>query len=231
MSEKTQQDALYEPFPDSMVKKTYDGMDYVPVAEVISRMNKVLGTGGWSSQIMEIGRDSHDPQFVICRISVSAVIDGDHVIADGVGGKDIAVKRGSNEIVDLSNDFKSAYSDALKKACQRLGVAIYLARDEEALVEAVEHEVDVKDWNRVNSKIKELSELQLGALKAWWDDNGNGPKPTHETMTADLFADYRAKAKQIAEGADNALSPEEVAEAVGGTIEALPADPQDEAPF
>jgi len=232
MSVQTQQDELYAPFPDEMIKQTYDGMNYVPVAEVINRMNKVLGTGNWSSQITSIFRDSHDPRFVICQVSVSAQVDGKHVIADGVGGKDIAMSRSNKDvIVDLSNDYKSAYSDALKKACQRLGVGLHLARDEEAIFQDVEHEVDVEDWNRVNAKIKELSELQLGALKAWWDDNGNGPKPAYDTMTAELFNAYRAKAKSIAQGADNALSAEEVAEAVGGTIEALPADPEDEAPF
>lgn len=227
----TQQDQLYKPFPDEMIKQTYDGMNYVPVAEVINRMNSVLGTGSWSSQIVNIFRDENDPRFVICQVSVTAQVDGKHVIADGVGGKDIALKRGSNEIVDLSNDYKSAYSDALKKACQRLGVGLHLARDEEAIYQDVEHEVDVEDWNRVNSKIKELSELQLTALKEWWDANGNGPKPNYDTMTADLFNAYRAKAKSIAQGVDNALTPEEVAAAVGGTIEALPVDPEDEAPF
>ena len=226
MSEKVQQEALNEPFDTSVIKEV-QGMDYVPVAEVITRMNNVLGTNGWSSQIVEAYRDSLDPKFVIARVSVTAKIDGEHIIADGIGGKEIAMKRNApDEIVDLGNDFKSAYSDALKKACQRLGVGLHLSREELAMRHEVEaaSEVTLEEWNAVSARIKEFSDLQKTAIKEWWATNGNSDKPAFESITAELFDAYVDEAKRIARGVEEALSVDEIAEAVGGTV-------QDEAPF
>lgn len=223
MSEPTQQDQLNEAFPDEIIRKV-QGMDYVPVAEVVSRLNKVLGTSGWSSSIVSIHRDSHTPGYVIAQVSLSAMIDGKTCVADGVGGKEIALRRDTNEIVDLGHDFKSAYSDALKKAAQRLGVGLHLARDDEALYLDTEREVSIEHWNAANDAVRGLNVAQLEGVKAWWKKNGNGPKPDYDTMTADLFSEYSAMVKKLMAEELEALPAEDVADMLGGTV-------TDEAPF
>ncbi len=224
--DRTQQEALSEAFPDEIIRQV-QGLDYVPVAEVVSRLNNVLGTSGWSSTIVEIKRDQHNPEYVIAQVSISAQIDGKPCVADGVGGKQIAVKRGTDQIIDLGKDFKSAYSDALKKAAQRLGVGLHLARDDDAIY-AEEHKnenISIGDWNAVNNIVKSLPEEKLGRVKVWWADNGNGPKPKYETIDTDTFEAYRAAVTKIKEEADQeALSPDQVADMLGGKA-------TDEAPF
>jgi hypothetical protein len=54
------------------------------------------------------------------------------VTKDGFGGQKIKRTK-AGEIVDLGDEFKGAFSDALKKAAQQFGVALYLARSDEAL--------------------------------------------------------------------------------------------------
>ncbi len=227
MNDRTQQDGLSEAFPDEVVKDV-QGMDYVPVAEVVSRLNRVLGTNGWSSTIVDIHRDAVSPDYVIAQISISAVIDGKPCVADGVGGKKIALTRTGNEIVDLGRDFKSAYSDALKKAAQRLGVGLHLARDDEAmeLDYVVEYEISVDHWNAANDAVHSLSPAQIEGLKAWWKKNGNGTKPAIETMTAELFKGYSAIIKELMAEAptEEALPVDDVADMLGGKV-------TDEAPF
>ncbi len=234
MSDRTQQEALSEAFPDEIIRQI-QGMDYVPVAEVVSRLNRVLGTSGWSTTIVSIGRDSHSPEYVVAQISIAATIDDKLCTADGVGGKKIATLRNSNTIVDLGKDFKSAYSDALKKAAQRLGVGLHLARDDEAMELDVEHEVSIEHWNAANSAVGDLSTAQLEGVKAWWKKNGNGPKPLYDTMTAELFSAYSSMikalmadepevAEQVPEASAEALPVEDVADMLGGSV-------QEEAPF
>ena len=117
---------LAEPFAPEMERTLNKGgtrLTYIPVSEVITRLNRVFGVGGWSSQIVSCKRDDLDPDYIVASVTLSArVADSDDVTGgwishDGIGGQKI--KRTKNgDIVDLGDEMKGAVSDALKKAAQ-----------------------------------------------------------------------------------------------------------------
>jgi hypothetical protein len=116
--------ALSDPFPVEMertVNKSGRALTYLPIAEVINKMNKVIGIGNWSSEVVSIGRDALDPDWVIAHVRVSITVPSNqtnekvHATYDGVGGQAVKRKK-TGEILDLGDEFKGAVSDALKKA-------------------------------------------------------------------------------------------------------------------
>lgn len=118
----TQAEELARPFPRALVQRQ-QGKDYVAVSEYIVRLNQVLGVGAWSSDA-----DAHrDGDWVIARVRLTAKIDGQLCEATQYGGH-----KQQTDKNDLGDTYKSAVSDAFKKACQQLGVALYLARTDEA---------------------------------------------------------------------------------------------------
>lgn len=172
--EISQQQRLDEPFAEHQIKtlEAKGGLDYVPVAEVIARMNDVLGTGKWTAVITSAEKIETS---AIVQVSVTAEIDGNLCSAPGIGGAQV------RSSMELGDTFKSAYSDALKKACQRLGVGLHLARDEEP----VPVNVEVEEWSKVMSFVKQLDESDMKKVAAWWDENAGGRPKTWDTINAD----------------------------------------------
>jgi recombination DNA repair RAD52 pathway protein len=181
---------LSEQFPkevERVLKKGGASLTYIPVSEVITRLNKVLGYDGWSYEIIKCERDSLDPDFIVAHVRLIAYPESDRfvsVIKDGFGGQKIKrTKQG--DIVDLGDEFKGAVSDALKKAAQALGIGLYLARTEEAMeIEAV-NEIDpvIEElWNQFVSLSKSLNQEQKSQLNAFWGEYaGDRQKPTKTT--------------------------------------------------
>ncbi len=122
--------ALSAPFPKEVEKQLDKGgatLTYIPVSEVIVRLNDVLGVFGWSYTLVKCERDVLDPDFLVAHVSMTV---GD-ITRDGVGGQKIKRMK-SGDIVDLGDEYKGAVSDALKKAAQSFGVGLYLARGHSA---------------------------------------------------------------------------------------------------
>ena len=119
--------ALSEQFPQEMEKRLNKGgasLTYIPVSEVINRMNKVLGVDGWSFTVKtweQLGTS------IVAHVTVNATINGSVVTREGVGGQKIKISK-QGDPVDIGDEVKGAVSDALKKAVQTLGVGLYLAR-------------------------------------------------------------------------------------------------------
>jgi hypothetical protein len=118
--------ALSAPFPKEVERQLDKGgitLTYIPVSEVIVRLNEVFGVTGWSYTQIKCERDFLDPDFLVAhvRLTVGATT------RDGVGGQKIKRMK-SGDIVDLGDEYKGAVSDALKKAAQSFGVGLYLAR-------------------------------------------------------------------------------------------------------
>jgi hypothetical protein len=188
---------LSEPFPQEMertVSKSGMLMTYLPVSEIINRMNRVFGPSGWSHEVVSCGRDSIDPEWVVAcvRVAVLTEIDGTPRWAkhDGFGGVKIKRTRGG-EIVDLGDEFKGAVSDALKKACQHFGVGLYLARDVEAIeVDDAMHAptpaptpLDEK-YDRFMEIRAMLTDDQVKELKEYWNTySGGRPVPKRSEFT------------------------------------------------
>jgi len=179
---------LSEPFPQEMEKSINKGgvnLTYIPVSEVINRLNKVLGVDKWSFRILLCQRDETDPEFVVAHVRIDwSPEDSLGVSRDGFGGQKIKRNK-QGGIVDLGDEFKGAISDALKKAAQSFGVGLYLARTEDAIeieqvIEATntplsEHE---QKWENFKGMSRSLNKTQKDKLSsAWLKTYGNKPKP------------------------------------------------------
>jgi len=185
---------LTEYFPkevERQLKKGGASLTYIPVSEVITRLNKVLGVTKWSFEIISCGRDALDPEYIVAHVRITVYLDEGYgmIARDGFGGQKIKRTK-AGEIVDLGDEMKGAVSDALKKAAQTFGVGLYLARTEEAMdaVEAVPEPVIspvIEElWNNFVSVSKSLTPDHKTRLNAFWEKYSNGrPKPTKATAS------------------------------------------------
>lgn len=189
---------LSEQFPkevERQLKKGGTSLTYIPVSEVINRLNKVLGIDGWSYEIIKCERDALDPDFIVAHVRMTIYPGADKFVSavkDGFGGQKI--KRTKNgDIVDLGDEFKGAVSDALKKAAQSLGVGLYLARTEEAMGIEQEESIDPvieSLWEQFVDLSRSLDADKKAKLGDFWKSYaGERPKPTKTTANkADLEA-------------------------------------------
>jgi len=185
---------LSEPFPAEMEKTRTKGgtkLTYIPVSEVITRMNTVIGVGNWEQEVVSVYRDTLDPDFIVAHVRVNALVEGRLVTRDGLGGQTVKRTK-AGEIVDLGDEFKGAVSDAFKKACQTLGVGLYLARSEEAMeVEAAlaappTPEVDpecVELFATLKSHLDQFTPATKIAIKDWWTATFPGERPPSASST------------------------------------------------
>jgi hypothetical protein len=186
---------MNEPFPkevERQLKKGGASLTYIPVSEVITRLNKVLGFDGWSYEIIKCERDALDPDFIVAHVRLTVYpTDGAQFLIvnkDGFGGQKI--KRTKNgDIVDLGDEMKGAVSDALKKAAQALGIGLYLARSEEAMEIEQEESVDPQIeslWEQFVDLSRSLDADKKAQLGEFWKSHaGERPKPTKATATKD----------------------------------------------
>ncbi len=206
---------LSSPFPPEMERELRKGgasLTYIPVSEVITRLNKVLGVEAWSMRIISCERDSIDTEFIVAHVTLDAIIindKGEHVMVhrDGIGGQKIKrTKQG--DIVDLGDEMKGAVSDALKKAAQTLGIGLYLSRSEEAM--DIEAHIDASaetstapevttQWDAFVSITKTLSKEQKETLRERWSEHSDGaPIPKQSTATLEDIDFLHAHAVGIA---------------------------------
>lgn len=198
--------SLSEPFPREMersVSKSGRSLTYIPISEVIARLNKVIGLDNWSSEIIAVNRDAVDHDWVIAHVRLTATIDGQTVTKDGVGGQQVKYTK-AGKVLDLGDEFKGAMSDALKKAAQQLGIGLYLARDDAALEVDATPEVDpqVDDlFNRLVALTKSLDEEGKNGLEDFWIEYGNGePKPKRTTAKVEDLEALIAEATRLTLG-------------------------------
>lgn len=189
---------LAEPFPEEMEKiivKSGVSLVYLPISEVIARLNKVLGVDAWSFEIISVARDEVDRDELVAHVSITATINDKVIVKHGFGGQTVKRMKKDNKPVDLGNDFKGAVSDALKKAAQQLGVGLYLARTADALDaedamrgdthQAEEHPSETDEqWNSFVEITKGLTKEQKEELNTFWATYAGGrAKPTKATAT------------------------------------------------
>lgn len=199
--------ALSEPFPREMersVSKSGRSLTYIPISEVIARLNKVIGLDNWSSEIIFIGRDATDLDWVIAHVRLTVNIDGVTITKDGVGGQQVKNTK-AGKVLDLGDEFKGAMSDALKKAAQQLGVGLYLARDDAAMeveeaLSAPPSTVNVL-FDRLVELSKSLDPAGKTALEDFWIEYGDGePKPTRTTAKEQDLEALIAEATRLSLG-------------------------------
>ncbi len=128
------------------------GLDYLTGNQVISRMNEVLGPGGWSFEIKEHGYDQEsDEMWVLGHLE--AVIDGSGVVREQFGSQRHNRRRDNTKaILDYGFDVKGAGTDSFKKCCSLIGVGLYLSEKEGGITHQIEP--DVSPQNESSFKCK-----------------------------------------------------------------------------
>jgi recombination DNA repair RAD52 pathway protein len=77
------------------LKKGGASLTYIPISEVITRLNKVLGVDMWSYEIIKCERDVLDPDFVVAHVRLSVTFvptdKAPNIVVhkDGIGGQKI----------------------------------------------------------------------------------------------------------------------------------------------
>lgn len=187
---------LSEPFPQEMektVNKSGTNLVYIPVSEIINRLNKILGVDKWSFTIVRCERDGTDPEFVVAHVRIDWYQDGLTCISrDGFGGQKIKRNK-QGGILDLGDEFKGAISDALKKAAQTLGVGLYLARSEDAIEieQAIEasaqapKETGSPKYFQVKEMFDGLTDDKKRDVKQFWSDYSGGTSKPLSKMNDD----------------------------------------------
>jgi hypothetical protein len=100
---------------------------FISGEQVVSRLNEVLGVGGWSFRILhqEIHAEADE---VWALGEMVADIDGKSVTRQQFGSQKIKRSRSTGAPLDLGFDLKGASTDAMKKCASWLGVGLYLSR-------------------------------------------------------------------------------------------------------
>jgi hypothetical protein len=244
---------LSEPFGSDMIRKhPSKGVAYAPGAEVVARLNRVLGVYGWEWLITarwtsgEIGTPETGvyPAWVMVEgvLSINDTFDPPRSVkVSGVGGQQVKMLSNGKGPVDLGDEWKGAATDALKKACMHRGVALDLARKEEALaaelaMSAVPADPVVIAW--IGAAFAGMPEADRGRAK--WDYNeifgvpGALTKPQEgdairfvEFATGVAWDTPAAAPVRPAEpdsggdGTDSPPAPPKAVEALRATVEAL----------
>jgi len=205
MSEKSQADQLAEPFDDTLIYQRSVGgrqFDYVAVAEYVARLNKVLGPSNWNYEVLKCHVQPEYKEHIIAHVRVTANIDGSTCYKEQYGGAKIKIMK-SGGVMDLGNDFKTAASDAFKKACQGLGIALHLARSEEALALEIEESYPVpqEQWDVFVGNFKSLDDEKKNEFRSWFVTEGLGEKP-QRSMDAEGFQKAQIEVIRLSFGAE-----------------------------
>jgi hypothetical protein len=193
----TQQEKLNIEFPAEVCQelpKAGRRLTYVPVAEVITRLNDVLGTAGWSYTVEARWTDTHESKYgterwAMTHVRLVATIDGQQCARDGIGGYNT-----SKPGMDYADGWKSATSEALKKAAQALGVGLHLSRSEEAIAMAADLTVeraDVAELEAFIAAMKEANSVIAGAVKQRAQELG--------ASWNDMYAEHLTELKAMAQ--------------------------------
>lgn len=116
---KNIQDLLSKKFPVEDVKQRDAGfggkkLDYISIDVAINRLNEVLPLGyDWHVDNIQVINES-----VVLSGTLSIELNGRVIKRSGVGADNIGK--------DMDKSIKTAYAEAFKKACNTLGVGLYL---------------------------------------------------------------------------------------------------------
>ncbi len=98
---------LYAQFPqesERTIVKSGVSLVYLPISEVINRLNKVLGVEGWSFEIISVRRDEIDQDELVAHVALTAEVGDKRVVKHGFGGSN--VKRAKSIDQDFDDLFK-----------------------------------------------------------------------------------------------------------------------------
>lgn len=205
---------LAKPFPkevEGKYPKAGKTFTFIPVSEIVARLNNVLGVGVWSLTVVSCERDADEREYIIAHVQITATIDGSFVTKDGFGGTTINRRKSSDglgSIEALENDYKTAISDAFKKAASLLGVGLYLSRSEEALELEEQQQMEINPeveqlWGNFKGFVEGFDGGQRIELDSFWTAYSNDrPKPRLETATVEDLNALLEKCTAMSLGAE-----------------------------
>ena len=100
-------------------------------SDVIRRLNQAFGHS-WSSERVEA---SIIEDQVLLLVNLTVYTEGDTIIHHGYGSAPIARRTSDNKVIDIGNAYKSAFTNALKKAAEQFGIGLGEEEDDDASVE------------------------------------------------------------------------------------------------
>jgi hypothetical protein len=102
-------------------------LKYVSGEQVVTRLNEVLGVGGWSFRVLrhEVNPEA-DEAWALGELV--AEIGERTVVRQQFGSQKVRRSRSTGAPLDLGFDLKGASTDAMKKCASLLGVGLYLSR-------------------------------------------------------------------------------------------------------
>ena len=129
---------------------------YVSGAYVRKILNLMFGWD-WDFEVLS---EMIQGNQVIVKGKLTCRVNGKSIIKTQFGCKEIIMRKGTNEPLNLGNDFKSATTDALKKCSAEIGIAgdIY-GKDEFKEIDVIQDVMSAEDTH--NSKEKERVEKHI----------------------------------------------------------------------
>lgn len=123
---------------------------YVSGAYVRKVLNLMFGWD-WDFEVLS---EMIQGNQVIVKGKLTCRVNGKSIVKTQFGCKEIMMRKGTNEPLNLGNDFKSATTDALKKCSAEIGIAgdIY-GKDEFKEIDVIQDVMSAEDTH--NSKEKE----------------------------------------------------------------------------
>jgi hypothetical protein len=102
-----------------------DSAPYLKAAQVVHRLNEVLGVAGWTHSVLRDGFDEASDT-LWCYGQLRGLIDGQPFVREAYGGQKIKRSRTTQAALNYGDDLKAAQTDSLKKCAKELGVGGYL---------------------------------------------------------------------------------------------------------
>lgn len=171
-TEPTTYDRLAAPFEQTHHDKRGGvELEYITGEQCVTRLNQVLGPGGWTFGVKDHGCNVEADEFWVLG-TLEGTIDGVTVRREQFGSNKIKRARQTGNPLDIGFDLKGAATDALKKCASLIGVGLYLSHKEgQARAEAVSTS-DVGPSNNGERLIcekcgQELAEIRFRDGTAW----------------------------------------------------------------
>jgi len=132
---------LWAPFPEGVVQLDEDNRPYVPEEAALERLTQVLGDGSWSFRTVRTWReDAHGrilspgdesaAEWTVTHGILTITWPNGRVTHHEGRGSDRIQRFGQGkregQVVDPGNDEKGAETQAIRNACQRVGIGTYL---------------------------------------------------------------------------------------------------------
>lgn len=135
---------------------------YVPSEDIVNRMNKVF-EGEWSTEVVS-SEIIEDNVLVCVRVHVKDHQENTIYYHDGYASHPISRYTGGDnkgKIIDVGNSYRSAVSKAIKTACTRWGVALYLEENESSSGEVT---ATAADFTPKFSKTEEMPTVKTDSV-------------------------------------------------------------------